>query len=405
MKKVPFIKYTSYGNNFVIVDETQEAVLSEAEKSRFGYLATNTCFGVGSDNLLLVQRCDTDTLSEINEYRRYWQRLPDSDCAEYLFRMFEPDGTEALCCGNGLMCIADYLARKHGVTAATIMTEIPLSVPRVGRLGQAVGGECWVDLGRPRRLPDGLIQPQAARAHSQTIDLMHEMSVKFRNHDLAPYTDHRTLSLEGYLVFTGEPHLVLLPDRGLSQPQLLDPMFLMSRRDNSPTNIDKRAQFGSWLIHRIGCYLNTKCQDIFKSGININFARVDEAANEVEYRCFERGINRETLACGTGALAVAFVASQLGKLQPPKIDVLPHRCRWHVPEAKLHVTQRNDENWMLSGRPDLLFEGCYALHGEGDAAGNVPSPIAESDFDRPAMPSGNYIAITDDAVAEATVNR
>jgi diaminopimelate epimerase len=405
MKKIPFTKYTSYGNNFVIVDETREVVLGEAEKSRFGYLATNTCFGVGSDNLLLVQRCDIDTLSEINEYRDYWQSLPDTDSADYLFRMFEPDGTEALCCGNGLMCIADYLARRHGITAATIMTEVPLAVPRVNKLGQAIGGECWVDLGRPRRLPDGLMRADASRAYNQTIDLLREMTIKFRTHDLAPYTDHRTLNLEGYLVFTGEPHLVLFPDRGLSQPQLIDTMFLMSRSDNSSANIDKRAQFGSWLIHRIGCDLNTKYAEIFMSGININFARVEETTNEVEYRCFERGINRETLACGTGALAVAFVASQLGKLRPPQIDVLPHRCRWHMPEAKLRVSQRNDENWMLSGRPNLLFEGSYALHGEGDAVGNTLPPVAEFEAERPPMPSGNYIAITDDAVAEASINR
>ena len=38
MKDVPILKYTSYGNNFVIVDETQEPILTEAEKSEFASL-------------------------------------------------------------------------------------------------------------------------------------------------------------------------------------------------------------------------------------------------------------------------------------------------------------------------------------------------------------------------------
>jgi len=198
---------------------------------------------------------------------------------------------------------------------------------------------------------------------------------------------------------------VLFPECGLSLPELTEPMFLMALEGNAATNIDKRAQFGSWLIHRIGCYLNTKCEDIFPSGINVNFVHVDEAANEVQYRCFERGINRETLACGTGALAVAYIASQLGKLQPPKIDVLPHRCRWHVPEAKLNTMQQSNGNWLLNGRPDLLFEGSYQLHDSAGVLGDVASPIVEHDMERPAMPSGNYIAITDDAVVEASINR
>ena len=171
MKKVPFTKYTSYGNNFVIVDETCERVLSESEKSRFGYLATNTCFGVGSDNLLVIQRCDAETLAEINRERQYWGELPDAESADYLFRMFEPDGTEALCCGNGLMCIADHLARQHGVVSAAIMTELPLPTTRVSLLGVAASGKAWVDLGAPRRLPDRLVAAGAASAHDQTVDL------------------------------------------------------------------------------------------------------------------------------------------------------------------------------------------------------------------------------------------
>ena len=69
MKSVPIAKYTSYGNNFVILDETQKSVLTESEKTRFAYQATNINFGVGSDNFLVIQPFRPDILEEINNAR------------------------------------------------------------------------------------------------------------------------------------------------------------------------------------------------------------------------------------------------------------------------------------------------------------------------------------------------
>ena len=135
MKQVPFIKYTSYGNNFVILDETRTSALTEIEKSKFAYQATNINFGVGSDNFLVIQPCTPQILNEINETRNYWSDLPDSSRADYIFRMFEPDGVEAYSCGNGLMSIADYLFRQYGLQAARMLTEIPTREPKIVSIG------------------------------------------------------------------------------------------------------------------------------------------------------------------------------------------------------------------------------------------------------------------------------
>lgn len=96
------------GNNFVILDETQQPVLSEPQKSGFAYFATDTNFGVGCDNMLVVQACTDDTFMEINTHRTYWKQLPEASCADYVFRIFEPSGEEAHSCGNGLKCLANY---------------------------------------------------------------------------------------------------------------------------------------------------------------------------------------------------------------------------------------------------------------------------------------------------------
>ena len=57
--------------------------------------------------------------------------------------------------------------------------------------------------------------------------------------------------------------------------------------------------------------------DRFKPrGTNVNFAEV-EAASEIHVRTYERGVERETLACGTGSTASAVVSSLLGYTRPP----------------------------------------------------------------------------------------
>jgi diaminopimelate epimerase len=108
----------------------------------------------------------------------------------------------------------------------------------------------------------------------------------------------------------------------------------------------------------IGHYFARVHKRFFPSGININFVRHVKKANALEYRCFERGINRETLACGTGALASAFVAERLNMVQGRTITVLPYRCRWHDRGAVIRV-QKTSEGWVLFGRPIQLCHGTF----------------------------------------------
>ena len=371
MNTVSFVKYTSYGNNFVIVDETQTPALSEFEKSRFAYQATNIHYGVGSDNFLVIQPCTPEALKAINREHHYWVKPPDAVKADFIFRMFEPDGEEAFCCGNGLMCIAAYLFRRYGIESTRIMTEIPTASPKIISIGtDDKTGTNWANMGHPRRMPATMADPAAVRPHSDIIDTVEDIEITFRTHDLAPFSQERSLKISGYLVFTGEPHMVVFSETGMSVKELQNLFFIRSSRNPSDkpktSNAEKRVSFGSWLVHHIGTYVNKHYASIFPAGMNINFVRMDTDANAIEYRCFERGIFRETLACGTGALAVSFVNRRLNLLNADRITVWPHRCRWEEPEAQL-VVRETTSGWFLYGNPLMLFEGKF-LHRQPTVA-------------------------------------
>jgi len=57
------------------------------------------------------------------------------------------------------------------------------------------------------------------------------------------------------------------------------------------------------------------------NGTNVNFVKV-EGKNKLSIRTYERGVEAETLACGTGSVAAAIVANLEGKIETP-VEVLP----------------------------------------------------------------------------------
>jgi diaminopimelate epimerase len=61
----------------------------------------------------------------------------------------------------------------------------------------------------------------------------------------------------------------------------------------------------------------TRYHDDFKpAGTNANFVRIRNQ-REIDIRTYERGVEDETLACGTGSIAAAVVAALLGKVISP----------------------------------------------------------------------------------------
>lgn len=87
-------------------------------------------------------------------------------------------------------------------------------------------------------------------------------------------------------------------------------------------------------------------------GINVHVATV-ESAQRIRARHFERGVG-ETLACGTGAVAIAVAAIDLGVARSP-VDVL-------VPGGRLTITWDGHGAATLDGPAARVFAAMFEYH-------------------------------------------
>lgn len=91
----------------------------------------------------------------------------------------------------------------------------------------------------------------------------------------------------------------------------------------------------------------------FRRGSNVNFVQILRP-NVIKIRTFERGVERETLSCGTGAMAAAVALSkQMGWLE--KIEV---HTRGGILLAEF---DENFDNMFLSGAIEQVSQGAFTL--------------------------------------------
>ena len=91
----------------------------------------------------------------------------------------------------------------------------------------------------------------------------------------------------------------------------------------------------------------------FEEGTNVNFVE-QISGNSFKVRTYERGVEDETLACGTGVTAVAIAANKSNKTAEEKIYI-------EVLGGKLEVSFKKEgnsyKNVFLKGPAQFVFEG------------------------------------------------
>jgi diaminopimelate epimerase len=214
--------------------------------------------------------------------------------APFAMRMFNPDGSESEMCGNGVRCFALFL-RDNGLTeAATIPVETGAGLLT---LDVAEDGRVRVDMG-PARLTRGEIGmtgPAGERFVAQPV----------------AGTDR-----VGTAVSMGNPHLVVFVP------------------DVEAVDLERE---GRALEHH----------GLFPNRVNVHFVQV-VSRTHLRQRTWERGAGA-TLACGTGACAVA-VAGFLNGLSERAVTV-------SLPGGDLSVEYCEDGRVLMTGPAETVFVG------------------------------------------------
>jgi diaminopimelate epimerase len=209
---------------------------------------------------------------------------------DFSMRTINPDGTEVKMCGNASRCVARY-AYTRGI-AGPDMTIDTLGGPVIANIdGEEV--RVLLQITRPPELNHTLrIDGESYMVHSTEI--------------------------------SGAPHAVVFMDNVADAP--------------------------GELIHRLGAAV--RYHPDFPEGINVNFISVLDS-HTLWQRTYERGVEGETLACGTGAVASSVIGTLLNRVSPP--------VRLYVLGGELSVSFKRQGE----GFSDLFLGGGVRFVAEG----------------------------------------
>jgi len=268
----PFYKLSGAGNDFIALAEPLPAGL-ELTPATIRTWCTRR-LSLGADGLFLLAPRPDDSPGP--------PAGPAGD-APATVRMihYNADGTRADLCINGTRCAA-RLAWELGWARGDRLTVVTDAGPIPARRVSADG-------------PDGPIE-------ADTIAL--ELPAPTGVETLSLSVDGRACS--GYLVAAGVPHFVL-PWRACQEGE--DDAATTGSEPGATPGLDRApvATLGPVLRHH---------PDLGPGGANVDFVRV-AGRHRIEIRSYERGVEGETLACGTGVLAAVAAGCASGALEPP----------------------------------------------------------------------------------------
>ena len=265
------------GNDFVIVENLNRQI--KFNNSYIKKLA-NRNTGIGFDQLLIVGK-------------------PKSKKANFNYKIYNNDGSEASQCGNGALCFAQYILENGLFDGSKLTLETISGFYEVIKIN-----------------------------NKQFKVSMGEASIlnKYKNLCYEKTVNKFSLILNGSKVFF---NLLSIGN--------LHAIILLKSFDNN-------------FIKKVGVTLSGN--RFIKGGANVNFVKVVDR-NNINLRVFERG-SGETLSCGSGSTA-SVIQLQSNKLLNNKVNV-------KMPGGTLTV-QKEKSCYFLIGQPKKIYDGKLKADG------------------------------------------
>ena len=266
MAKTPFCKMSGSGNDFIVIDNRQKIL----DADHLGDFIRKVCarkVSVGADGLILIE---------------------PSPRANFRWRFFNSDGSEAEMCGNGGRCAARFAVLKE-------IAPPKLSFETLAGIIEAeVSGK--------------LVKLQMVQPTGVTLNL--DIPIDGQTHQL-------------HFINTGVPHAIKL--------------------------VEDASQVG---VKELGKKIRFHSR-FQPAGTNANFVQVMDRTH-LKVRTYERGVEDETLACGTGAVASALIVARLGLVIPP-VDV--QTSGGDLLKIYFQVQEDGFDRVFLEGDTRVVYEG------------------------------------------------
>ena len=306
-----FSKYQGLGNDFLMLDG-RGASSTDASYGLTSERIQRLCdrrFGVGADGVILA--------------------LPPRQGGELRMRIFNADGTEPEMCGNGMRCLARFLADSDGDLPGRQWQIETLAGRIVPELLQ--DGSIRVDMGAPFLDPESIPTTLACGENGLA---------------------------QGNLEVAGSSFAV--GAAGMGNPHVVIPV-------DDVEAVDLERYGAAFEVH-----------PAFPARTNVHFVQVISPTHLV-MRVWERGAG-PTLACGTGACATLVVAHLLG---------LAERCaRLDLPGGPLEIDwDQASGHVFMAGPAVAVFDGVVTpeLWGDEPFELEAPAPVQKQPDASPAV--------------------
>lgn len=275
---IAFSKYHGLGNDFVLVDNRHQTELMLTAEQAIKWCDRN--FGIGADGVIFA--------------------LPGQNGTDYTMRILNSDGSEPEMCGNGIRCLAKFIAdleTKDGTPTAppkayTIHTLAGTITPTLQPDGQVT-----VDMGEPILLAGKI--PTTLTAADQRV-ISQPLKVEDENWIVT-------------CVSMGNPHCITFVE------------------DVASINL---AHLGPKFEHH----------SAFPQRTNTEFIEV-VGRDYLKMRVWERGAGA-TLACGTGAcasLVAGVLTERCDRLATVELPGGPLRIEWSEADNRIYMTGPADK--------------------------------------------------------------
>ncbi len=274
-----FTKMHGLGNDYIYIDAINQD-LSGYDLEKLAVVLSDRHFGIGGDGIILIA---------------------PSEHHDFTMRIFNPDGSEAEMCGNGIRAFAKYVYERGLTDKVNLSVETGAGIIRPSlQVQEGVVTLVRVDMGPPR-------------LKRSEIPMIGEPA---DGHVLG---EELTVGDETFVitcVSMGNPHCVIFVD------EITDELVL-------------------------GYGPQIENHSAFPRRINVEFVQI-LGAHEARMRVWERGTG-ETLACGTGASASTVAA------------ILNGHCtdavKMHLRGGGLGIEWREGESVFLTGSAAETFSG------------------------------------------------